>query len=91
MQSWRFSIFNVGVILLGNYGRHFTFVPYVDRVEAVMSPRIQPPAKFCVMLIAYAFRDAFNCLDCIQPNDRVTAKHGLEITLQCAVVTCFLR
>jgi len=54
-----------------------------------MSHRIQPPAEFRVVLMFGAFGDAFNCLDCIQPNDRVTAKDGLERISHCTVVTCF--
>jgi hypothetical protein len=47
----------------------------VERVEAVLSHRIQPPAKFRLIVMFGAFRDAFNCLDCIQPIDRVTAEN----------------
>jgi hypothetical protein len=56
-------VFFMGVILLGSTEDMYS--TFVERVEAVMSHRIQPPAKFRGILMFGAFRDAFNCLDCV--------------------------
>jgi len=56
-----------------------------------MSHRIQPPAEFRVILMFGASGDAFNCLDCIQPNDSVTAKKWIRKNFALRDCDMFLR